>query len=122
MSYTKQWLGYIRDVKETNRLLDAELTARLGLTLYGFSILFALAEEETGRLRLNVLQDKVGLRQSALSRHLMRIERDGTGSLERTSSKSDKRGIYIGITPMGLERLERAKEIADEILRPFLEK
>ncbi|MFD5555591.1 MarR family winged helix-turn-helix transcriptional regulator [Streptomyces sp. NPDC127068] len=84
--------------------LDRELH-RYGLGVSDFEVLDVLAEyEEQGRVgehRVQEIAARVHLSQSALSRLIGRLERDGL--VERGMCARDRRGVQVRLTPKGRE-------------------
>jgi DNA-binding MarR family transcriptional regulator len=72
-----------------------------------FEVLERLATEDDDQRRMQELGSALHLSQSALSRVVGRLERDGLAV--RGMCKTDRRGIYVCITPAGRERYEAAK-------------
>jgi DNA-binding MarR family transcriptional regulator len=65
------------------------------------------------------LADAVALSQSALSRLVARLEREGL--VERCMCDQDRRGIYANLTDAGRERFEQALPTQREVLARTLE-
>ena len=73
-----------------------------------FEVLERLAGEEfREQRRMQDLGEALHLSQSALSRVVARLERDGLA--ERGMCPHDRRGIYVCITDAGRERYEQAR-------------
>lgn len=114
-----RWFTDYKRVKEISDALEAALESRINLSLNAYYVLQFLAQAEEHKLRLNNLQDLVGLSQSAMSRMILRMEGEHCGCIERRSCDCDKRGVYIGITAHGLEKLDSATPIVEEVLHSF---
>jgi len=82
--------------------LEHELGERHGLGVSQFEVLDRLAERGNGDFRVQELADAVHLSQSALSRLIDRLERNGL--VERCLCGEDRRGIYVTLTAAGRER------------------
>ncbi|MGW3244405.1 MarR family winged helix-turn-helix transcriptional regulator [Streptomyces sp. NPDC001070] len=82
--------------------LERELQARHGIGVSEFEALEALACAENTQCRAQDLTDVVHLSQSAASRLIARMERDGY--LARTICEADRRGIIVVLTDEGRER------------------
>lgn len=119
MAYIHNWLADLRRIKEISETLEKELTARSSLTLNGYYVLYFLAHSEEKKLRLNLLQEQMGLSQSAMSRMIARMEGTNCGSIQRVSCECDKRGVYIAITECGLKRLAEAEPVVEDVLQRF---
>jgi DNA-binding MarR family transcriptional regulator len=97
--------------------LDRELLAQHGITISDFEVLQQLhgASLGDGLVRMHELGDQVHLSQSALSRLVSRLERDGL--VERGMCQDDRRSVWITITPAGAQRFVEAKPTQRAILR-----
>ncbi|MGP2440357.1 MarR family winged helix-turn-helix transcriptional regulator [Streptomyces sp. JW3] len=62
-------------------------------------LLAAAAPEERNHCRVQNLAGRVHLSQSALSRLIARLERDGL--VQRTVCLEDRRGVWVALTPRG---------------------
>lgn len=106
-----QWLTYTREQKVLADKLEKDLLHLFGLSEKAFYVLLFLDENEHKKMRLNLLQEKVGLSQSAMSRLIARMEDKHCGVIERSTCLDDKRGIYLKLTDYGKEELEKAKPV-----------
>lgn len=106
-----QWLTYTREQKVLADKLEKDLINSFGLSEKAFYVLLFLDENEHKKMRLNLLQEKVGLSQSAMSRLISRMEDKHCGVIERSICLDDKRGIYLKLTDYGKEKLEKAKPV-----------
>lgn len=106
-----QWLTYTREQKVLADKLEKDLINSFGLSEKAFYVLLFLDENEHKKMRLNLLQEKVGLSQSAMSRLINRMEDKNCGVIERSTCLDDKRGIYLKLTDYGKEKLEKAKPV-----------
>lgn len=93
--------------------LDREL-ARQGLGVSEFEVLDRLSEMPEHKFRAQELADGVHLSQSALSRLIDRLEKNGL--VERCSCGEDRRGVYVILTPAGLQRHAEAAPVHREVL------
>ncbi|NUR29270.1 MAG: MarR family transcriptional regulator [Catenulispora sp.] len=71
-----------------------------------FEILDRLAEADDCAARMQELADEVHLSQSALSRAVDRLEREGL--VARASCSTDRRGVFVKITEAGRDRWQDA--------------
>lgn len=106
MENLKKWLIFEEKYYNIRFKLQAELKP-FDLEINDFYVLYFLSQELSKELRLNKLQDKINLSQSALSRLIQRMESKDCGVIERTSCSHDKRGIYIHLTNKGEELLQK---------------
>jgi DNA-binding MarR family transcriptional regulator len=93
--------------------LDHEL-ARQGLGVSEFEVLDRLSESPEHKFRAQELADAVHLSQSALSRLIDRLEKNGL--VERCLCGEDRRGVFVVLTPPGLQRHAEAAPVHREVL------
>jgi DNA-binding MarR family transcriptional regulator len=93
------WREMLRVHARTWCALERELGERHGLGASEFEVLDRLVEFNMDRCRVQELADSVHLSQSALSRLLGRLERDGL--ISRGMCPDDRRGIYVSPTEAG---------------------
>ena len=89
--------------------IDRELH-QYGIGASDFEVLDVLAgDSEDGgcSFRVQELADRVHLSQSALSRLVARLEKDGL--VHRGICSEDRRGVRVGITEAGRARYEQAR-------------
>jgi DNA-binding MarR family transcriptional regulator len=98
--------------------LGRELENRHGLSVYEFEVLERLANDDHEQHRMQELAAAVHLSQSALSRLIARLERDGL--VHRSMCPSDRRGIYACLTAAGRERYEQARPTHRAVLAATL--
>ena len=87
--------------------LDRELDERHGLGLSEFEALDRLAEAPEGKQRMQELGEAMYLSQSALSRVVARLEREGL--VCRDMCAEDRRGVYVRLTDAGQQRHAAAR-------------
>ncbi|MGC4979422.1 MULTISPECIES: MarR family winged helix-turn-helix transcriptional regulator [unclassified Streptomyces] len=91
---------HARTMCEIDRVLHPH-----GLGASDFEVLDILVSEtvtEPGEhCRVQNIADRVHLSQSALSRLIGRLEKDGL--VERTMCQEDRRGVWVALTPKGRE-------------------
>jgi DNA-binding MarR family transcriptional regulator len=107
-----QWHRLMRDYSRMSCALDRALGAH-GLTSSEFEVLEQLAA--TGKLRMADLAEHVHLSQSALSRLIARLERDGLA--QRSMCTSDRRSVFTEITDAGRTRYTQARPTQRAVLR-----
>ena len=102
-----EWRGLLATHARVHGALERALrTHDLGVSEY--EVLERLAAEEFAeRRRMQDLGEALHLSQSALSRVVGRLEKDGL--VERGMCPEDRRGIFVCITPAGRERYEEAR-------------
>ncbi|WP_189186123.1 MarR family winged helix-turn-helix transcriptional regulator [Streptomyces albiflavescens] len=98
----KEWHDLVVRHAVVHQSLERELQARHGIGVSEFEALEALACSENTQCRAQDLTDVVHLSQSAASRLIARMEREGF--LERALCEADRRGILVVLTDEGRER------------------
>lgn len=98
--------------------LEHELGSRHGLGVSEFEVLERLAESPGRKFRAQELADAVHLSQSALSRLIDRLAKNGL--VERCLCDMDRRGIYVTLTPEGRQRHAEAMPTHREVLSSVL--
>ncbi|ANN19220.1 MarR family winged helix-turn-helix transcriptional regulator [Amycolatopsis orientalis] len=88
-------------------LLECRLQERHGLGVTEFEALERLVNCVVGKCRAADLTEVVHLSQSATSRLVARLEREGL--VQRALCESDRRGIFVVVTDEGRRRYEEAK-------------
>ena len=94
--------------------LDRELASH-DLTASEFEVLQQLELSDDRSLRMSALADSAHLTQSALSRLVSRLERDGL--LERKACEQDRRSQYVSLTAAGRSRYAEARPTQRKVLR-----
>lgn len=85
-------------------------------------MLYFISNSDEKKLRLQSLQDMVGLSQSATSRLVVRMEAKECGALQRQMCVDDRRGVYTQITELGEGKLERALQTFNQVLQAELQR
>ncbi|MFF4773047.1 MarR family winged helix-turn-helix transcriptional regulator [Microtetraspora fusca] len=105
--------------------LERELGERHGLGVSEFEVLDRLAEGlstcDVGgkeKFRVQELADEVHLSQSALSRLIARLEREGL--VTRALCEADRRGVFVLLTDEGRKRHAEAAPTHLEVLTAHL--
>ena len=98
--------------------LEREMGKRHGLGVSEFEVLDRLAESGRSDFRSQELAEAVHLSQSALSRLIDRLEKDGL--VARCLCGEDRRGIYVTLTPAGRDRHAEAAPTHREVLASVL--
>src|SRR3954470_21622418 len=102
------WLSFSNlQMKITNEL-ESSLQQKHQLSLNEFYVLLFLSEAPQKKLKLQQLQNNVGLSQSAMSRLVSRFEARDCGVLKRNICVDDRRAIYTSLTSQGEEKLTKA--------------
>jgi DNA-binding MarR family transcriptional regulator len=98
--------------------LEAELQRRHGIGVNEFEALERLFNGDHGKCRGAELSDAVHLSQSAASRLVARLEREGM--VFRAMCEMDRRGIFVSLTDAGRELYLAAKPTHREVLAATL--
>jgi DNA-binding MarR family transcriptional regulator len=88
------------------RVLGNELEASVGVPLTWFIVMVHLARSERGRLTMSQLGTEISVTSGGITRLVDRMTE--AGLVERESCASDRRAIYVALTPQGEATLERA--------------
>ncbi|MEH7415845.1 MarR family transcriptional regulator [Neobacillus drentensis] len=116
------WLSFSNlQLKITNELEDS-LQQKHQLSLNEFYVLLFLAEAPEKKLKLQQLQNMVGLSQSAMSRLVSRFEARDCGALKRHICTDDRRAIFTSLTAEGEEKLKKAMVTFQETLEKTFSK
>jgi DNA-binding MarR family transcriptional regulator len=102
-----KWRGLLARHAVVYNALETELRQQHGIGVSEFEALERLADCEAGKCRGTELTDAVHLSQSAASRLVARMERDGL--VERSMCEMDRRGIFVVLTDRGRQRYLEAK-------------
>jgi DNA-binding MarR family transcriptional regulator len=109
----QQWRELLSRHARTTCALDEALSEH-GLGMSEFEVLERLASECGAMPRMQDLAPLVHLSQSALSRTVSRLERDGL--VTRSMCPEDRRGISVCLTPDGRARYEAARPTHRRVL------
>ncbi|WP_019202416.1 MarR family winged helix-turn-helix transcriptional regulator [Tsukamurella sp. 1534] len=109
-----QWHQLMRDYTRMSCALDRALSAH-DLTSSEFEVLEQLARAGADGLRMADLAERVHLSQSALSRLVARLERDGLAA--RSMCANDRRSVFTTITEEGGRRYLVARPTQRAVLR-----
>ncbi|TXS44727.1 MarR family winged helix-turn-helix transcriptional regulator [Streptomyces sp. t39] len=120
----EEWRDVLALHARTMCELDRALN-RLGLGASDFEVLDVLAEMRPGEgepgesaCRVQELAGRVHLSQSALSRLIARLEKDGL--VARGMCPEDRRGVQVRLTEAGLARHAEAKPVQRDVLSRML--
>jgi DNA-binding MarR family transcriptional regulator len=120
-AFVERWREILSLHARTACELDRELHP-LGLGASDFEVLDVLAEGDPcdggSSYRVQELADRVHLSQSALSRLVGRLERDGLVS--RGMCSEDRRGVRVVLTDAGRARHEEARPLHRAVLEKVL--
>jgi DNA-binding MarR family transcriptional regulator len=112
---TALWSQLAAVYARINGPVERVLQRRFGIGIAELHALIALADAPDGELRLLELTDVTLLNQSSVSRLAVRLER--AGLTERRLCEQDRRGVYTGITEVGVKILRDALPVYESSLR-----
>jgi DNA-binding MarR family transcriptional regulator len=110
---SREWRALLARHARTVGALDEALD-EFGLGMSEFEVLDRLASECGERPRMQDLAPMLHLSQSALSRTVGRLEKDGL--VHRAMCPEDRRGIAVCLTPEGRTRWEAAAPVHRRVL------
>jgi DNA-binding MarR family transcriptional regulator len=117
-SLVANWREVARAFSLTSCRLDKALHEKHGLGMSEFEILDRLAESEGDSVRMHDLGEAVHLTQSALSRAVARLEKDGL--VTRGLCTDDRRAVFVCVTEAGRDRWQEARPTHREVLADTL--
>lgn len=117
-----RWMSITNLQTQINNRIETELQNKHDLSLKEFFVLYLLSQTEEKKLRLQELQEWVGLSQSAISRLVGRLEAKNCRTLQRDVCEDDRRGIYTRLTPSGEMKFQEALATVENLLRDNLSK
>jgi DNA-binding MarR family transcriptional regulator len=113
------WQAFLRAHATLMRELGTDLAAKARLSLGDFDVLAQLTVAG-GELRVTDLAARVFSSRSALTRRLDRMVDEGL--VRRSRSDADGRGVVVGVTDVGAEKLLEALPIhLDGVAKLFVE-
>lgn len=99
------WRAYLLGSARLSERLDADLR-KFGMDLPEYEILVSLEETPGRRLRMSELANAVHQSRSRLTHTISRMEK--AGLVVRTTSPTDRRGVWAELTKAGIELLATA--------------
>src|SRR5271170_496072 len=96
----------VRAQRQLTYLLGRELEQSVGIPLVWFDVLIHIGGAEEGRLTMSMLSAEVALTTGGVTRLVDRMVE--AGLVARQNCPSDRRSIYVVLTPEGQAVLERA--------------
>ena len=104
----KAWDALLRAHATLLRQLETDLESKTGLALADFDVLAQLAIAG-GSLRMTELADRALISRSGMTRRVTRLLHQGL--VRRTHADADARGVVVGLTNAGLDRLTVAAPV-----------
>ena len=109
-----RWRSLLTSYNAVAAQLERALQEAHGLTLSDFETLDRLTTRECDKRRMQDLAAAMYLSQSALSRTVARLEKNGLVS--RTHCEDDRRGVFVELTEAGLRRHAEARRTQIAVL------
>ncbi len=106
-AHADAWIGLLETHKQLTRALDAELTAKHGLSLSGLELLARLAAADDRQMHLTALAGASGLSLSRVSRIIGALEERHL--VDRHACPSDARAVHAQINDAGLALVRGAQ-------------
>ncbi|MEC3955751.1 MarR family transcriptional regulator [Nocardia sp. CDC153] len=113
-----EWRDLLARHATTSCALEKELQGRHHIGLSEFETLDRLVEAGSDSCKMSDLANDIYLSQSALSRTVARLERDGL--VDRTLCTEDRRAIFVCLTDKGRELHRQAAPTHREVLAETL--
>ena len=104
----KAWDALLRAHATLLRQLETDLESKTGLALADFDVLAQLAIAG-GSLRMTELADRALISRSGMTRRVTRLLHQGL--VRRAHADADARGVVVGLTNAGLDRLTAAAPV-----------
>ena len=120
--FMDNWLAIDTIQQRIKKEFEEILKKDYSLSLKEFYVLYYLSQAKDKKLRLQQLQEMIGLSQSALSRLVAGMEAESCGALQKHTCEDDRRGTYTSITELGESKLQRSLVSFQEILNAHFAK
>jgi len=104
----KAWDALLRAHATLLRQLETDLESKTGLALADFDVLAQLAIAG-GSLRMTELADRALISRSGMTRRVSRLVQERL--VRRAHADADARGVVVGLTNAGLDRLTVAAPV-----------
>ena len=109
-----EWRALLDRHAKVSCSLEKALQDEHGIGLSEFEILDRLVDANRGNYRMNDLAQDIYLSQSALSRAVARLEKEGL--VTRNLCTEDRRGVFVCLTERGHETYAAALPTHREVL------
>lgn len=100
------WARFLHVTHRLEHQIDRRLQELHGITHTQYEILVRLADSEDRAMRMSDLADRIVTAKSAVTYQVNKLS--DLGLAERHKCDRDNRGVWVKLTPAGLERLEEA--------------
>ncbi|PAE07027.1 MarR family transcriptional regulator [Terribacillus saccharophilus] len=114
--FMDEWLSLDNLQLKIKKDLETVLQKEYNLSIKEFYVLYYLSKAPEKKLRLQQLQELIGLSQSALSRLVANMEASSCGALQKHVCTDDRRGTYTQMTELGENKLQRGIQTFHEVI------
>ncbi|MFJ6414205.1 MarR family winged helix-turn-helix transcriptional regulator [Terribacillus saccharophilus] len=114
--FMDEWLSLDNLQLKIKKELETVLQKEYNLSIKEFYVLYYLSKAPEKKLRLQQLQELIGLSQSALSRLVANMEASSCGALQKHVCTDDRRGTYTQMTELGENKLQRGIQTFHEVI------
>ena len=112
------WLRMLEAHTRLVELMESDLRRDCGVPLVWYDIMIKIWVSPGRRIRMAELAEQALLSRSWLTRRVVQLER--AGLVTRAGAGDDGRGVFVEMTPIGLDTFERMEEShAKSIARHF---
>ena len=115
--FMDEWLSLDNLQLKIKKELETVLQKEYNLSIKEFYVLYYLSNAPEKKLRLQQLQELIGLSQSALSRLVANMEASSCGALQKHVCTDDRRGTYTQMTELGENKLQGGLQTFQEVIR-----
>ncbi|PAD20734.1 MarR family winged helix-turn-helix transcriptional regulator [Terribacillus saccharophilus] len=115
--FMDEWLSLDNLQLKIKKELENVLQKEYSLSIKEFYVLYYLSKAPEKKLRLQQLQELIGLSQSALSRLVANMEASSCGALQKHVCTDDRRGTYTQMTELGENKLQGGLQTFQEVIR-----
>ncbi|MEQ6353297.1 MarR family transcriptional regulator [Lysinibacillus sp. M3] len=119
-TFMEDWLSIDTTMSKVKKETESILQANYNISLKEFYVLYYISKSPDKKLRLQQLQEKIGLSQSALSRLVAGMESSSCGALEKSVCTDDRRGTYTKLTELGETKLKKALQDFRWVVEKYL--
>lgn len=116
-AFMDDWLALDNLQLKIKKELESALQKECSLSIKEFYVLYHLSKAPEKKLRLQKLQELIGLSQSALSRLVGNMEANSCGALQKHVCTDDRRGTYTQLTALGEDKLHRGLPCFHEVIQ-----
>lgn len=114
---SRAWTSFIKSQQILLEKVDQEFKKHGFPPLTWYDVLLELDKERTGRLRLNVLGQRILLSKYNVTRLVKRLE--AAGLLRREICKMDSRGVYAVITTAGRKLRKKMWPVYYRVIKQY---